>query len=286
MQKQIQFENQQDVSGEVLDKYERLCEQFQSVSSLIVAFSGGVDSSLLAYAAHRELGEEMLAITAASETYPTEELREAEQIADQYDFRHRVVPTSELAIEGYSENSPDRCFLCRDGLFTMLHEIAEAEGFSAIAYGENASDGAGMDYRPGQAAAKKHDVLAPLDAADLDKDDVRQLSQALGLPNWDKPELACLSSRFPYGTEITEDGLEMVEKAERFLRENGFRQVRVRHHGEVARIEVLPAKIDEFFDEDLRERVVEHLQEVGYTYVSVDLRGYKTGSMNEALDDE
>ncbi len=283
---QSKVELQSGLSEDVYRKYNILKKQFDQVTSLIVAFSGGVDSSLLAYVAHRQIGDDMLAVTAASETYPTEELREAEQIAETYDLPHRVISTSELSIEGYAENSPDRCFLCRDGLFTTLHEIADEEGYEAIAYGENASDGAGMDYRPGQAAAKKHDVLAPLDEAGLSKEEVRDVSEALGLPNWDKPELACLSSRFPYGTEITEEGLRQVEEAEQFLREKGFRQVRVRHHGEVARIEVLPAKIDRFLDEGLRKEVVDHLKNVGYTYVSVDLRGYKTGSMNEALDED
>ncbi len=272
-----------DLSNDLQQKYRSLRERIAGLENLLVAFSGGVDSSLLAYVANDLLGQRMLAVTAASETYPTEELREAEQIADRYNFNHRVIPTSELDIDGYAENNPDRCFLCRDGLFTTLHDIAVEEGIETIAYGENASDGAGLDHRPGRAAAEKHEILAPLDDAGLAKDEVRTLSRELGLSNWDKPELACLSSRFPYGTEITEDALRQVEKAERVLREHGFRQIRVRHHGEVARIEVDPDEISRFAEEDLRREIDEQLRDLGYTYVALDLQGYETGRLNESV---
>jgi len=272
-----------DLSDDLQEKYVKLHDRLSRFSSLLVAYSGGVDSSLLTFVANDLLGDRMLAVTAASETYPTEELREAEQIAEAYDFNHRVIPTSELDIDGYAENNPDRCFLCRDGLFTTLHGIAEEEGIDAIAYGENASDGAGLDHRPGAAAAEKHNIHAPLDEAGLEKDDVRTLSRELDLPNWDKPELACLSSRFPYGTEITEDALRQVEQAEQVLRKHGFRQLRVRHHGEVARIEVSPDDISRFADDDLRRDIDEKLQELGYTYVALDLKGYQTGRLNESV---
>ncbi len=273
-----------ELEDDLQEKYRRLSSKISSFSSLLVAFSGGVDSTLLAYVAHRELGDQSLAVTAASETYPTEERRQAEKIAEEFGFNHRVVPTSELDLEGYAENNPDRCFICRDGLFEVLNQIARKADIEQIAYGENATDGAGMDYRPGEAAARKHEVHAPLSEADLGKKDVRTLSKALGLPNWDKPELACLSSRFPYGHEITEEKLRQVEKAEQFIKKQGFRQVRVRHHGEIARIEVVPNRLREITQPEVRTEIQNHLEELGYTYVTVDLRGYETGSLNRILD--
>lgn len=272
-----------DIDGETRDQFEVLCRHLKKLDPLMVAFSGGVDSTLLAWTAHQLLGDRFLAITACSETYPTEELREAEEIAETYGFQHRVIETSELEIEGYAENNPDRCYLCRDGLFSTLKEWLDSTEYEHIAYGENASDGAGMDYRPGQAAAREHDINRPLAAAGLVKEDIRTLSRAVGLPNWDKPELACLSSRFPYGHEITEEKLDQVHEAEAVLRSHDFRQVRVRHHGDLARIEVLPDEIERLTSEPLRTQIAEELEEIGYLYISVDLHGYRTGSLNEAL---
>jgi uncharacterized protein len=245
-----------------------------------LAFSGGADSTFLARVASRVLGERFLAVTAASETYPARERRQAVDLAARLGFRHAVIETSELGLPGFRTNPPDRCYHCKKELFTRLRKVAEREGLPALLDGQNADDAG--DYRPGARAAAELDVKSPLREAGLAKAEIRELSRREGLPTWDKPALACLASRFPYGREITAESLARVEAAEEYLRGLGLGQLRVRHHGDIARIEVKPADMAALAGAE-REGVVRRLRELGYAYVSLDLEGYRTGSMNEVL---
>lgn len=262
-------------------KLARLRDIIERYGSLLVAFSGGCDSTLLVKVAHEVLGGRALAVTARSETYPPEEHEEAARIARKIGVRHLTIETSELSVKGFSSNQPDRCYFCKAELLEKLREIAKENGIRYVADGSSLDDMG--DYRPGMRAARELGVVSPLREAGLTKQDIREMSRALGLETWDKPSLACLASRFPYGEEITPEKLGMVGAAERFIRSLGFRQVRVRHHGTVARIEVPHEDIRKFADESLREKVASKLREIGYVYVSVDLIGYRTGSLNEVL---
>ncbi len=266
---------------EQAEKLCRLKEVIENYGSLLVAFSGGGDSTLLLRVAHEVLGERAMAVTARSETYPSREYAEAEKIAKDFGVRHLTIDTSELSIEGFSSNPPDRCYFCKAELFEKLLEVAREHGIPYVADGANLDDA--DDHRPGMQAAAELGIVSPLKEAGLRKSDIREISKALGLSTWNKPSFACLASRFPYGEEITPEKLSMVDAAETFLRSLGFRQVRVRHHESLARIEVSPEEIDKFFDRSLRERVCSELKEIGYVYVSLDLTGYRTGSLNEVL---
>ncbi len=248
---------------------------------VMVAFSGGVDSSYLAWEAHQTLGENALAVTAESLSYPASHRKMAEQIVRDFQIAHRFVKTHEMESADYRSNRPDRCYHCKTELFDVLGALREKLGFDAVAYGVNLDDAS--DYRPGHRAADEHGVLSPLLDAGLAKQDVRALSRMAGLPTAELPASACLSSRLPYGTEVTPERLAQVEEGEERLRGLGFRQVRLRHHGELARVEIDPSELARAFDADMTRQIVDAIKPLGFRWVSLDLEGYRTGSLNEIL---
>lgn len=264
------------------EKSEVLKDILNSMESILVGFSGGVDSTYLLAAAREVLGDNVLAVTARSETYPEREYFHAQQIAERLQVQYLTIHTKELEYTNFSSNPPNRCYYCKKELFTQLKKLAEEHRLQNVVDGSNADDL--HDFRPGMIAMKELGVRSPLREAGLTKSDIRQLSLDMGLPTWDKPATACLASRFPYGTSIDEQKLGMVERAEEILRKRGFNQVRVRHHDSIARIEILPENITRLAAKNIREQIVFSLKEIGYKYITLDLQGYRTGSMNEVLE--
>jgi uncharacterized protein len=262
-------------------KERHLYESLDKIPSLIVAYSGGVDSAYLAYAAHRALGDRMLAVTALSASYSERDRREAEECVRRFKLPHEFVETDELSYPAYRANNPDRCYFCKDELFDKLDELVVRRGFAAVAYGVNVDDQG--DWRPGQRAAREHRVLAPLLDAGLTKADIRELSRRAELPVWDRPASACLSSRIAYGIEVTPERLRTVERGEEALRALGFRQFRVRHHDQIVRIEISPEELPRALSPEMATNFVEIFKELGFRFVTLDLEGYRTGSLNTHL---
>ncbi|MFH1710121.1 MAG: ATP-dependent sacrificial sulfur transferase LarE [bacterium] len=265
----------------VANKHKKLKEILKKYGGLLVAYSGGVDSSLLLRVAHDVLGKKLLAVIAKSKTYTKEEGDEAVKFAKKLGVRHKVISTEEFNDEKFISNPPERCFHCKKELFSKLVDIAKKEGIKYVADGSNVSDLS--DFRPGTNASREYGIKSPLREAGFTKDDIRKLSKQLKLPTWNKPSLACLASRIPYGTRITSDILDRIEKGEKFLRSLGLKQVRVRHHGDLARIEVEKADLISLIEDGVADRIDRKFKDIGYNYVTIDLMGYRTGSMNEVL---
>ena len=266
---------------EIDQKLDQLDKLLKSYEKVIVAFSGGVDSTFLAEAAKRALGDNALAVTAVSDSYPEREMKAAQDIAQQIRIRYETINTDELETEGYASNPTKRCYFCKTELFEQIRPIAEQYKIGTTVYGAIPDDVG--DHRPGMDAAKQMGIQAPLIDVNLTKAEIREVSKRWGLPTWDKPAFACLSSRFPYGTRITRENLRLVDRAEQFLFDLGIRQFRVRHHDTLARIEVDPQEIDFIAAKSIRTQINERFKSLGYEHVALDLQGYRSGSLNEGL---
>jgi uncharacterized protein len=264
-----------------LEKQEWLLARLRALDSLLVAFSGGADSAYLAWAAHRALGARALAVTALSPSFSAHDREQAEAFVRHAGLQHEFIATQELENALYVANNPDRCYHCKTELFDELDALLRERGFAAVAYGINADDT--RDFRPGHRAAAEHQVLAPLLEAGLRKAEIRELSHLARLPTWDRPASACLASRIPYGTPVTRENLSLVEQGEAILRELGFRQFRVRYHDELARIEIASEELPRALTAEMTRQMAERFKALGFTYVTLDLEGYRQGSLNAAL---
>ncbi|MGE5484030.1 MAG: ATP-dependent sacrificial sulfur transferase LarE [Ignavibacteriales bacterium] len=267
-----------------MDAYEKmhvLRRLLRSLDSVVIAFSGGVDSSFLLKVAHDVLGKNVLGVTARSVVYPEREFRHAVEFAREHGIPHAVVASNELEIEGFSDNPPDRCYLCKTELLKKMWDVARERNMKCVAEGSNHDDLG--DYRPGLKAVAELHVLSPLREAMLTKQEIRHLSKEMGLRTWNKPSFACLSTRFPYGEKLTREKMQMVDSAEQYLLDSGFSQVRVRHHGDIARIELVPEEMAAVFHKGLTSMIYDYFRSIGFPYAALDLRGYRTGSMDEGL---
>ena len=265
----------------LLQKRSDLVNILEQMRSVIVAYSGGVDSAFLAAVANEALGRKALSVTAVSPSLAPSELDEATDLANRIGLNFMTIETNEIDRPDYQANNPDRCFFCKDELYTHLVRFAEEESFDSIVNGTNVDDLG--DYRPGIEAAKQYGVRSPLVEAELTKDDIRTLSRDMDLPTWEKPAQACLSSRIPYGTTVTVEALTKIAKAEQFLRSKGFKQLRVRHHDTIARIEIEPSDFSAITSEPLRSEINQEFKNIGYSYITLDLDGFRSGSLNEIL---
>jgi len=276
--------NHKPLSADLEKKYSQLQEILQGMGNVLVAFSGGVDSTLLLKTAKDVLGNNVFAVFASSEVHPDREKKEALKIARTLNANLKIIESKEMQNPQFIKNPPERCFHCKKELFSQLKEIAAQKGIPFVIDGANFEDL--NDFRPGRKAADKLGIRSPLKEAGLIKNDIRELLHYLGIPNWNKPSMACLASRFPYHQPLISEDLNKVAAAEKFLLSLGFTQFRVRHHSNTARIEVLPEEISRFTDKNLREKITKKLNDLGYTYVTLDLTGYRTGSLNESLPNE
>jgi pyridinium-3,5-biscarboxylic acid mononucleotide sulfurtransferase len=281
MKELIHIRRAEGAFGTAEEKEQLLLARLAEIPSLIVALSGGADSAYLAWAAHRVLGDQALSVTALSPSYSAHDRTIVEEFVSKLHVRHEFMQTHEMNNPAYRANEADRCYFCKDELFSALDELAHARGFAAVAYGVNADDT--LDFRPGHRAATEHQVLAPLLDAALAKAEIRLLSQRAGLPTWNRPASACLASRLPYGTEVTPERLGLVERGEAALRALGFRQFRVRLHDKLARIEISPEEMPRALAPEMAAAMADRLKAAGFTYVALDLEGYRQGSLNETL---
>lgn len=281
MKSLVQIRNGEQPALSLEEKETLLLSRLGEIPSIIVALSGGADSAYLAWAANRALGSRALSVTALSPSFAAHDREIVEQFVKKLTLRHEFIETHEMENPAYRANQPDRCYFCKDELFSALDDLAHSRGFAAVAYGVNADDT--LDFRPGHRAATEHKVLAPLLDASLAKSEIRLLSQRAGLPTWDRPASACLASRVPYGTEVTPERLALVERGEAALRELGFRQFRIRVHENLARVEISQDEMPRALSQEMAAAISEHLRAAGFAYVALDLQGYRQGSLNETL---
>jgi uncharacterized protein len=281
MKELIHIRRAEAAPGTAEEKEQLLFARLAEIPSLIVALSGGADSAYLAWAAHKVLGDQALSVTALSPSYSAHDRTIVEEFVSKLRVRHEFIETHEMNNPAYRVNAADRCYFCKDELFSALDKLAHTRGFAAVAYGVNADDT--LDFRPGHRAASEHQVLAPLLDAALAKAEIRLLSRRAALPTWDRPASACLASRLPYGTEVTPERLGLVERGEAALRALGFRQFRVRLHDRLARIEISPEEMPRAFAPEMAATIADRLKAAGFTYVALDLEGYRQGSLNETL---
>jgi uncharacterized protein len=276
----LQRTDEQSYESAIL-KEQQLREIFRALGSVIVAYSGGVDSSYVAYIANAELGPRAICITGESASLPSYQQAEMERVVSDFGFQHEVIQTEELDNPSYQANNPDRCFFCKDELYGKLEAIAASRAIDAIVDGSTTDDI--DDFRPGRQAAKQHAVRSPLIEVGMSKAEVRELSRRVGLPTWDKPASPCLSSRIAYGTTVTIERLNKVDRGEEILREFGFREFRVRHHDTLVRLEISPAEMDRVLRKEVLDQLAARFRELGFKYVTLDLEGFRSGSMNEVL---
>jgi uncharacterized protein len=277
----VQIRAAQEAAGSAEEKERTLLANLAEIPALIVALSGGADSAYLAWAAQRALGTRALSVTALSPSYSSHDRNVVEDFVRAQSIHHEFVETHEMENAAYRANASDRCFFCKDELFSVLDALAQQRNFTATAYGVNADDT--LDFRPGHRAAKEHRVLAPLLDVGMRKSEIRELSKRAGLPTWDRPASACLASRVPYGTQVTPERLSLVEKGEAALRELGFQQFRVRLHDQLARVEIAPEEMPRALSTEMAATIAKALKAAGFAYVSLDLEGYRQGSLNETL---